>query len=617
MKSFFRIFIFWFSCSVVCAQSSVLDSLENVLKTSKEDTNKVNVLNKLFNANRNNQIDTAYKYATRELILSKKLGYKKAIAEALVSQGFVFYYHTDFSKALDSYLQAYHLFEEENNIEGMINCSNAIAKIHRIEKNYPKAFEYSKNAIHLAEKSGNKKEMVLNYIGLGNIYGEQGMFDEGIEANQKALQICKEIRNNAPIPTILNNIAQGYKEKGFIEKAMEYELEALKMKNTLIENSKDKFDKKDRAGLLNSVSELYYLQGSFSESLNFAKQALADINEAGVGKEKKDIYEMLSKVYAGQKNYPEAYKYYLLYSNFKDSMLNETRSRQIAEMQTKYETEKKEKENLELMGKTQVQELIIKSEDQKRKNQLMLSFVFAGLLAATSFFVYNRRKLKQKALHQAEIAEQEKIRFKAIIEAEEKERGRIAQELHDGLGQMLSTARLNVAGLEDSVVEEDKQYLEKSLKIIDDACVEVRNISHNMMPNALMRLGLISAIRELVNNVNSSKTLRIDFSSNVKESLGKSLDITIYRIVQEVLNNMIKHAKADHINLDLNRNGKNLIINIKDNGIGFNTDELKESKGMGWKNIFSRVSMLNGTIELNSKPKEGTIVYINLTLKDE
>jgi two-component system, NarL family, sensor kinase len=269
------------------------------------------------------------------------------------------------------------------------------------------------------------------------------------------------------------------------------------------------------------------------------------------------------------------------------------------------------------MGKTQVQELIIKSEDQKRKNQLMLSFVFAGLLAATSFFVYNRRKLKQKALHQAEIAEQEKIRFKAIIEAEEKERGRIAQELHDGLGQMLSTARLNVAGLEDSVVEEDKQYLEKSLKIIDDACVEVRNISHNMMPNALMRLGLISAIRELVNNVNSSKTLKIDFSSNVKESLGKSLDITIYRIVQEVLNNMIKHAKADHINLDLNRNGKNLIINIKDNGIGFNTDELKESKGMGWKNIFSRVSMLNGTIELNSKPKEGTIVYINLTLKDE
>jgi signal transduction histidine kinase len=138
-----------------------------------------------------------------------------------------------------------------------------------------------------------------------------------------------------------------------------------------------------------------------------------------------------------------------------------------------------------------------------------------------------------------------------------------------------------------------------------------------MMPNALIRLGLISAIRELVNNVNSAKTLKIDFDSNVNESLGKSLDITIYRIIQEVLNNMIKHAKADHIHLAINRNGKNLVINIKDNGIGFNTEELKESKGLGWKNIFSRVSLLNGTIELNSKPKEGTIVYINLTLKDE
>jgi two-component system NarL family sensor kinase len=617
MKLFFGLFFFLISCFSVSAQITISDSLKVVLGSSKEDSNKVNVLHKLVNANRNNQIDTAFKYATQQLALSKKLSYKKGIADALASLGFVFYYHTDFSKALDSYLQAYHLFEEENNIEGMINCSNVIAKIHRIEKNYPKAFEYSNNAIRLAEKSGNKKELVLNYIGLGNIYGEQKMFDEGIEANKKALKICEEIANKAPIPTILNNIAQGYKEKGFIEKAMEYELEALKMKNTLIGNSNDKLDKKDRAGLLNSASELYYLQGNYSKALDFAKRALDDITQAGIGKEKKDIYEMLSKVYAALNNYSEAYKYYQLSSNFKDSMLNEARSQQIAEIQTKYETEKKEKENLELKGKTQVQELIIKSEDQKRKNQLALSFAFAGLLAASSFFIYNRRKLKQKALHQAELAEQDKLRFKSIIEAEEKERSRIAQELHDGLGQMLSTARLNVAGLEESVIDEDKPYLEKSLRIIDDACVEVRNISHNMMPNALIRLGLISAISELVNNVNSSRGLKIDFKTNVNESLGKSLDITIYRIVQEILNNMIKHAKADHINMEINRDGKNLIINIKDNGIGFDTGDLNESKGLGWKNIFSRVSLLNGTIELNSKPKEGTIVYIKLTLKDE
>jgi len=204
-----------------------------------------------------------------------------------------------------------------------------------------------------------------------------------------------------------------------------------------------------------------------------------------------------------------------------------------------------------------------------------------------------------------------------VIEAEEKERSRIAQELHDGLGQLLSTARLNVAGLEDAVNKEDQPSLERSLKIIDEACVEVRNISHNMMPSALIRLGLIPAINELVNNVNSAKGIKINFTTNVNVSLGKSMDITIYRVVQEILNNMIKHAKANLISMSIEKNNTDLTITMKDNGIGFDTEELKKSEGMGWKNIFSRVSMLDGSIKLESELQKGTEVYINLKLIDE
>lgn len=181
---------------------------------------------------------------------------------------------------------------------------------------------------------------------------------------------------------------------------------------------------------------------------------------------------------------------------------------------------------------------------------------------------------------------------------------------------MLSTARLNVAGLEDSVLAENKPDLDRALKIIDDACVEVRSISHNMMPSALIRLGLIPAINELVNNINATKALKIDFTNNVDASVGKSLDITIYRVVQEVLNNMIKHAKADHISMSILKIAGELEIIMKDNGIGFDTNMLKESKGMGWKNIFSRVSMLDGNIKLESEPKKGTMIYIKLKLKN-
>ncbi len=305
-----------------------------------------------------------------------------------------------------------------------------------------------------------------------------------------------------------------------------------------------------------------------------------------------------------------------LWAEVEKEIINEASVNSMAEMQTKYETEKKEKENLALTKKTEVQQLIIENENQKRKNQLTLSITLIGLIVAIFLFVYYRKKQIQKTLHVAALAEADKLRFKEVIEAEEKERSRIAQELHDGLGQLLSTARLNVASLEDAVTEVDKPDLERSLKIIDEACVEVRNISHNMMPSALIRLGLIPAVTELVNNVNSAKGIKVDFENNVDSSLGQSLDITIYRVIQEILNNMIKHAKANHINISIKKNDDDLAIIMTDNGIGFNTDELKKGKGLGWKNIFSRVSMLEGSIQLESELQKGTMVFINLKLKN-
>jgi signal transduction histidine kinase len=271
-----------------------------------------------------------------------------------------------------------------------------------------------------------------------------------------------------------------------------------------------------------------------------------------------------------------------------------------AEVRFKTMQIKQEKELAELNAKKQKQIYLIS----------IISILVVGLFG---IFIWNQ---KRKARHFSELAEADKLRFKDVIDAEEKERSRIAQELHDGLGQLLSVARLNVAGLEDAVSDEDKDHLNRSLKIIDDACTEVRNISHNMMPSALIRLGLIPAINEVVNNVNSANGVKIDFKSNLDVSLGQSLDITVYRVVQEILNNMIKHAKADHINMSIERVGGELRISMQDNGIGFNTEEIKNSKGIGWKNIFSRVSMLDGDIRLESEPEKGTLIFINLKLKN-
>ncbi len=231
---------------------------------------------------------------------------------------------------------------------------------------------------------------------------------------------------------------------------------------------------------------------------------------------------------------------------------------------------------------------------------LLLSFYFLISYQTSRKF---KIKIRENEIMQAS-------RMNAIIETEEKERKRVAGELHDSLGQMLSTARLNVSSLSGSIPKDDEVVLATSLKIIDDACEEVRNISHNMMPTALIRLGLIPAIEEMVSEINGSNQLAAQFITNTTMRFSETKEITIYRIVQEVVNNMIKHAKASEIVISMNLVDEKIQLSIKDNGTGFDTILVSQSTGLGWKNIYSRVGMLEGTINIDSFPGNGTTVNV-------
>lgn len=394
-------------------------------------------------------------------------------------------------------------------------------------------------------------------------------------------------------------LARVYAESGHPEKA-----EPLYL--ALIEKSKAN---KDTALLCDNLvfySEILRLRGEIKKAVLMTEEALA------YRRKRNDLHDLMGALdFHGQNlllagREKEAYALVVESNYLMRKIFAKDLEKEISEVEVKYKTAqlKREKE-LEAL------------EAKKQKQFYLFCFLGIFVLSGTGLYAWNQKKTaRQKALHMAALAEAEKTRFRDVMETEEKERARIAQELHDGLGQLLSTARLHVAGLEDAVSTEDKPGVELSLKIIDDACVEVRSISHNMMPSALIRLGLIPAITEVVNNVNAARGIKIDFTNNIDTSLGRSLDITIYRVVQEILNNMIRHAKASHITMRIEKNSEHLEISMQDNGIGFDTDTLKESKGMGWKNIFSRVSMLDGNIKLESEPEKGTLVYIKLKLKN-
>ena len=238
---------------------------------------------------------------------------------------------------------------------------------------------------------------------------------------------------------------------------------------------------------------------------------------------------------------------------------------------------------------------------------------FSFELIVLSFALAYRFKIlkdeKEKLI--LENAAMQMSQFKAVIEATESERKRIAQDLHDGLGQLLSTAKLNVSSMEDSVHDDDRQQFENSMSLIDEACQEVRHISHNMMPSTLIRMGLLPALKELVDKACIPGQMQVQLQVNgLTNRLDEASEVAIYRVVQETVNNAIKYSGASIVKVLLEKTDKQLRLEITDNGKGFDTAAIGKSEGIGWRSIYSRVAMLNGNISVESGKGKGTRIVV-------
>lgn len=355
------------------------------------------------------------------------------------------------------------------------------------------------------------------------------------------------------------------------------------------------------------------LEGKCTEGINNCEKALKLYTAGHLPEGVMYALYNLGHAYSECGDAKASYNAMLMLKALCDSIFKAETAEKTARYRTLYETEKKEKENLVLAKDNALQKLQI-IEDIKNRRIITVVFI-SGIVVLLAVFLllYTRYKQKKKEELDQKIAEQQRLRFKAVLEAEEKERVRIARELHDSLGQMLSAAKMNMSAM-DTYNEEDSKLINNAQKLVDDAVKEVRTISHNLMPASLMDKGIITALNELANKINDTGLLHIELMINSSEErLDSSLEIAIYRIVQEVINNMIKHSKANKVEVLLDYNSDKIYMSIKDNGVGFDTEKIEQSSGIGWKNIFSRVYMMNGDVQVNSQPGRGTLVNIEFS----
>jgi two-component system, NarL family, sensor kinase len=486
------------------------------------------------------------------------------------------------------------------------NISSALSKIYSDVENYEKGIYYGKQAFSTTEMLEDTDEKLYlraksrNTIGIN--FDLLGDYDSALVYHFQNLEDQEGLQQFGSFST-LNNIGNTLSKMGRWEEASRYWQRAANLDNLSDYSS---------STIALNLGRYYSRTENFAQAEFHLSLALERALSADSYEKIRDAWEALSHHYERAGNFKEALFYGRKFQNLKDSLLSEAKYRAIAEMEAQYDTRKKEADNLRLSKQNAEMDLLI----QTRNNQLLWAAI--GILLLLFFalgfaLIYH---FKQKARRAKLQEEMQRTRFAAVMETEEKERSRIAKELHDGLGQVLTTAKLNVAALDGEVAKEDAQLLQNAMELIDRAIHEVRSISHNMMPGTLLKLGLVPALRDVINKTNSSGLVALFADLTALEGLvmHESSNLTIYRCIQELLNNTLKHAGAKKIAITSHKHDAHLELRIEDNGNGFDVKKLKETKGLGWASVSSRIEWLGGKIEVESRMGIGTCTSIRIPL---
>lgn len=294
----------------------------------------------------------------------------------------------------------------------------------------------------------------------------------------------------------------------------------------------------------------------------------------------------------------------------KDSMFQEKKSKDIVEMETQYKTREKDQE-INFLN----QENELKTASLERNTFLIVGLlILLGLVIVVFNFLRYRSIQRSKSVLQEQKIRMREAQIKAVIDSQEQERKRFATDLHDGMGQLIAALQLNIQSmsqLNGDMNKRDELY-ENSTYLLKDVHNEIRNIAFNLMPQTLMKEGLVAAVEELAKRINNTNQLQVKLSVlDAEDRLPEVVEVSLYRIIQEFLSNIMKYSQATHVYLGLSNHEDELVLSIEDDGIGYDIEKFKNSQGNGWRNINTRLNLIRGTMEIDTQEgRKGSAVLI-------
>lgn len=509
----------------------------------------------------------ALEFFHKSLIMFEELRYAYYVGESYNNLATVYFDIGDKAKALEFYKKSYDILKNISGKSELLQVLANVAYMYYSNGYSFTALKYYDVCLRMAEEVGDKKFVAECINGMGLIYFKLGNLGRSLNYFERSLNIREEIHDMKGVATTLNNLGNYYRRTGNYKEALKFSL----------------------------------LSFDISQELG----SLERMRQAAFGL--KDIYEKLG-------NYKEALKMNELYIQMRDSNNNEITRKAALERQLGYEYDKKK------IIMKQEQERIKNLYEQKQKFYLILTIVLVILVIIVFYSLYLRYRFKKeeesKNLHielkerlKKEIKEKERI-ANSIINIQEKEREKLAAELHDGVNQLLFAGKIQL----QAAKKVDEEMYREGVKLIDTAINEIRSIAGNQGSFLLNNRSLKEALTNLVQQMKGGQSVKIQFADHGfdEQLLQQEQKINILRIIQELLNNSVRHSKAQNCYIAIKSKKNKIIFAVSDTGKGI--DSGKESNGHGIKNIHNKVALMKGKLRIFSLKNIGSKIFVEIPI---
>lgn len=509
----------------------------------------------------------------------------------------------DLVKSLKYFLECLEQLNIDSNKELYAATANNVALLYDELKDFDRARYYHFISLKLDKEIDNLAGIGDSYLNLGEIFLQESKEDSACYYFDLAYEAGSKTGDSLSIFGIRSN--QNYC-RIFNKEYKDALAEAIFLYNK---------GKSLNFAYLSSISasqigDVYYETGDFNESIKYYKLSNELAQKHQIGEVITSSYKGLAEAYEKVNFVDSALYYNKAHQTLKDSVQSFENKQQINFMEYQFQSAEKEKEIIELRAENTQMAL----ENTKKQNLVILLISGVLLISMISFAIIQLNKRKAEKAKNAAIVAEKQRGIESIIFAQEGERKRIAKDLHDGIGQKLSGMKMSMNRAAKEIEHSDtKSRLQELSDILEVTAEEIRAISHKMMPIALREVGISGALKSMLEKTFKFSDINYTYDEvNVDGRFPEKLEVTIYRIAQELVNNAIKHAEATEINVQLLKTKGYLVLIVQDDGKGVDLEDFK--KGQGFMNISSRLSVNEGEINLESKKDQGLFAQVRIKI---